>query len=139
MQPMPVHAVQRRAKTGDALHVHGMCTSVESVHKRVASRVVRCPHCGEAQALLQLAGVPLQQCCAEGSSTHLSAWDEDVIGRIFIPVSRPLTHASSVQLVSYGQCHQAYAQASTRRRAVALHAGPASMHMSSNSRCQLAQ
>ena len=70
------------------MHVHGVCTSVESVHKRVASRTVKCPHCGEAQAHLQLAGVPLRQCCPDGSATSLAAWEEDVTGRIFVPVSR---------------------------------------------------
>ena len=90
MRPMPVRAVPSRTKPGDSVHVHGVCTSAESVHKRVASRMVRCPHCGEVQAHLQLAGIPLQQCCPEGGSTHLSAWEEDVTGRIFVPASSPL-------------------------------------------------
>ena len=86
---MPVHTVQSAAKAGDAVHVHGVCMSLESVHKRVASRTIRCPHCGEVQQHLQLAGLPLQQCCSGGSGTSLSAWEEDVTGRTFIPVSIP--------------------------------------------------
>ncbi len=90
MQSTPVHAVHSTAKPADAVHVHGVCTAVESVHKRVASRTIRCPHCRELQQHLQLAGVPLQQCCSEGSGTSLSAWEEDVTGRVLVPVSIPL-------------------------------------------------
>ena len=98
MRPMPVHAVHSTAKPGDAVHVHGVCTSVESVHKGVASRTVKCPHCGEVQQHLQLAGVPLQQCCSEGNATSLSAWEEDATGRVFIPVSIPPHWAFTVAM-----------------------------------------
>ena len=87
MRPVPVHAVHCTAKPGDAVHVHGVCTSVESVHQQVASRTVKCPHCGESQAHLQLAGIPLQQCCAEGSTASLVAWEENATGRVLVPVS----------------------------------------------------
>ena len=87
MRPETVDVVHSTAKPGDSVHVYGVCTSGESVHKRVASRMVKCPHCGTAQTHMLLAGIALQQCCAESAGISPAAWEEDVTGRLFIPVS----------------------------------------------------
>jgi len=87
MRPVPVSVVHSTVKPGDSVHVYGVCTSGESAHKRVASRMVKCPHCGTAQRHMLLAGIALQQCCTESAGTSPAAWEEDVTGCLFIPVS----------------------------------------------------
>ena len=52
MRPVPVSALHSMAKPGATVHVHGVCTAVESVQKRVACRVVKCPHCEAVQTHL---------------------------------------------------------------------------------------
>lgn len=85
MRPVAASSMAGTSKPGDAVHVQGVCTAAESVHMKVASRVVKCLHCEAAQAYLQAAGVPLAKCCAESGSGP-TAWEEDVTGRVFIPV-----------------------------------------------------
>lgn len=87
LRPVPPSALHSMAKPGATVHVHGVCTAVESVQKRVACRVVRCPHCEAVQTHLLGTGMPLQTCCPEASSLGSSAWEEDVTGRMFVPVS----------------------------------------------------
>lgn len=87
MRPVPVSALHSMAKPGATVHVHGVCTAVESVQKRVACRVVKCPRCEAVQTHLLGTGMPLQTCCPEASSLGSPAWEEDVTGRVFVPVS----------------------------------------------------
>ena len=95
LRPVTVSAARHLARPGTPVHAYGVCTAAESVHSRPASRMLRCPACGALHAHLQLAGLPLPACCAEGAGSA-AAWEEDVTGRISVPV-RPTSAPSLCQ------------------------------------------
>lgn len=43
LRPISVSAVRHLACPGSPVHAYGVCTAAESVHKRLASRMLRCP------------------------------------------------------------------------------------------------
>ncbi len=87
MRPISPSAVHSMAKPGITVHMYGVCTAMDSVQKRVACRVVKCPNCEAVQTQMLGIGLPLQICCPEAGTLGSPAWEEDVTGRMFIPVS----------------------------------------------------
>ena len=78
-------AMRHLACPGTPVHAYGVCTAVESKHRSLASRMLRCPACAALHRHLQMAGLPLPSCCAEGAGSA-AAWEEDVTGRTFVQV-----------------------------------------------------